>query len=170
MRKFILFLAMASVLAMTACKQQFNNEETDSLSSNYAMIGAESSKEFGRPIEITYSVGHTARECSNSCVTINGVSGHVDCQNWGNACVITIRLWPIGGQPKGGSFNALVDTVWELTTEDFFLMPDRSLKVIQDTSEEYLNIPEQLVFRDSVSRQFTFTGLFFSDRPVYLNN
>jgi hypothetical protein len=33
----------------------------------------------------------------------------------------------------------------------------------------YLNIPEQLVFRDTATLQFTFTGLFFTDAPEYTN-
>lgn len=33
----------------------------------------------------------------------------------------------------------------------------------------FLNIPSQLLERDSLTRQFTFTGLFFSDTAVYYN-
>ena len=77
-----------------------------------------------------------------------------------------------GGRPKGETFNAVVDTVWSLTTEDFFNMPDRSLAVLDAPSENarYLNIPAQLVFRDTVTQQFTFTGLFFSEDAVYTND
>lgn len=170
MRTHLLLFAMVVAFVMTACKQYSSTDDQGYFPSNYAIVNAESSKDFGKPVEITYSIGHTAQECSNSCITINGISGHVDCQNWGDACTITIRLWPIGGQPKGASFSALVDTVWELTTEDFFLMPNRSLRVIDNPSEEFLNIPEQLVFRDSVTHQFTFTGLFFSKEPEYNND
>ena len=57
-----------------------------------------------------------------------------------------------------------------LTSADFFLMPDRSLNYTDENNNRmYLNIPEQLVFRDSVTRQFTFTGLFFTDDPEYTN-
>ena len=86
--------------------------------------------------------------------------------------MVTIRIWPIGGQPKGETFSALVDTVWSLTTEDFFNMPDRSLLVLDAPSENetYLNIPKQLVFRDNETQQFTFTGLFFSNTPAYNND
>jgi hypothetical protein len=34
----------------------------------------------------------------------------------------------------------------------------------------YLNIPSQMVYRDSTTLQFTFTGLFFSTSPVYEND
>ena len=66
----------------------------------------------------------------------------------------------------------VVDTVWNLTTEDYFNMPDRSLTVLDAPSEDrrYLNIPAQMVYRDSVTKQFTFMGLFFSNTAAYTNN
>ena len=58
-----------------------------------------------------------------------------------------------------------------LTSADFFLMPDRSLSYTDENNNRiFLNIPEQLLFRDSTTQQFTFTGLFFSDGPVYSND
>lgn len=79
---------------------------------------------------------------------------------------------PDCGQPKGETFNVVVDTVWGLTTEEYFNMPDRSLTVLDAPSENqaYLNIPAQLVYRDSATRQFTFTGFFYSDKAAYGNN
>ncbi len=64
-----------------------------------------------------------------------------------------------------------VDTL-DLTSENFFAMPYRSLYFYTDENNDriYLNIPEQLVFRDSVTRQFTFTGLSFTVGPMYSNN
>ena len=63
-----------------------------------------------------------------------------------------------------------VDT-FDLTSEDFFLMPDRSLNYTDENNNRiFLNIPEQLVYRDSTTLQFTFTGLFFTNTPAYDNN
>lgn len=157
---------------MVACNKVENGSTVDPKPGNYATVGCLSSKEDGKPIEITFTVGHAASECNNSCIVINGTPGHADCLGWGDDCVITIRLWPIGGQPKGETFSAVVDTVWSLTTEDYFNMPDRSLTVLDAPSESqtYLNIPAQLVFRDSVTQQFTFTGLFFSTTAAYTND
>ena len=57
-----------------------------------------------------------------------------------------------------------------LTSQDFFLMPDRSLNYTdEDNNRIFLNIPGQLLFRDTATQQFTFTGLFFSDEPAYSN-
>lgn len=172
MKKRITLAFMTAALMLAACNKVSYTDNVGLKPDNYATMGNTSSKEDGKPIEITYTIGHDASVCNNSCVTMNGVSFHVDCQGPGDACVITIHLWPIGGQSKGETFSALVDTVWSLTTEDFFNMPDRSLVVLDAPSENemYLNIPKQLVFRDTATQQFSFTGLFFSNTPAYSNN
>ena len=58
-----------------------------------------------------------------------------------------------------------------LTSADFFLMPDRSLSYTDENNNRiFLNIPEQLVYRDTTTLQFTFTGLFFSTTAAYNND
>ncbi|MBQ6157025.1 MAG: hypothetical protein IJK22_10540, partial [Bacteroidales bacterium] len=58
-----------------------------------------------------------------------------------------------------------------LTSENIFLMPDRSLNYTDENNNRiFLNIPAQLVYRDTVTQQFTFTGLFFSTTAAYSNN
>ena len=169
MKKIIPLTFLAAVIVMTACNKIDNNVNLNPKPSNYATVENFSSKETGKPIVITFTVGHDASECGNSCITENGVPGHADCQGFGDDCVVTIQIWPIGGQPKGETFSAVVDTLWSLTTEDFFNMPNRSLTVLDAVSENaaYLNIPAQLVFRDTVTQLFTFTGLSFTNRPLY---
>jgi hypothetical protein len=50
-------------------------------------------------------------------------------------------------------------------------MPDRSLNYTDENNNRiFLNIPEQTVYRDNVTQQFTFTGLFFSNTAAYTNN
>ena len=172
MEKKITLVFMTAVIMMAGCNKVSYTNGVVPKPDNYATVGNSITKDDGKPIEITYRVGHTIEECNGGCIWGNGVPGHADCQGWGDACLVTIRIWPIGGQPKGGTFSALVDTVWSLTSEDFFNMPNRSLTVLDAPSENetYLNIPEQLVFRDSVTHQFTFTGLFFSTTPEFNNN
>lgn len=170
--KRITFVLVLAVMIMAACNKNENAVSLDPKPDNYATVGNLFSKDDGKPIEITITAGHSSEVC-NGCIYVNGVPGHADCQGWGDACLITIRIWPIGGgQPKGETFNAVVDTVWSLTTEDYFNMPNRSLAVLDAPSENarYLNIPAQLVFRDSVTQQFTFTGLFFSSTAAYNND
>lgn len=172
MKKSNVFILLAAAILIVACNKVDNNGNNGLKPDNYAAMSSPLSKEGGKPIEITFTAGHDGSECNYSCVTSNGVPGHIDCQGWGDACVVTIRIWPIGGQPKGGTFSVVVDTVWSLTSEDYFNMPNRSLTVLDAPSENeaYLNIPAQLVYRDSVTQQFTFTGLFFSDAAEYMND
>ena len=171
MKKDFLFFLIMSIVVMSACDKTFVSDNRKPMPENYAMFGEAPSKEGSHPIEITYRVGHTASDCNNSCIIANGVPSHADCQGSGNACVVKIRLWPIGGQPKGETFSMVVDTLWEPTSGDFFNMPARSLIVLDspDAISRFLNIPSQLLERDSLTRQFTFTGLFFSDTAVYYN-
>ena len=168
-KRNVLVLLAASIL-MAACNKIDNSVNLNPKPNNYATVGNSFSKEDG-PIEITMTAGHDISECNNSCILVNGVPSHVDCQGPGEACVITIRIWPVGGQPKGETFSAVVDTVWNLTTEDYFNMPDRSLTVLDAPSENkrFLNIPAQLALRDTATLQFTFTGLSFSEEPMYTN-
>ena len=66
----------------------------------------------------------------------------------------------------------VVDTLWEPTSGDFFNMPARSLTVLDnlDVTARFLNIPAQILERDSLTRHFTFTRMFFSDTAAYIND
>jgi hypothetical protein len=67
--------------------------------------------------------------------------------------------------------TATTTDTFDLTSEDFFLMPNRSLNYTDENNNRiFLNIPEQLVWRDSTTLQFTFTGLFFTNTPAYSND
>ena len=72
---------------------------------------------------------------------------------------------------SGTDITATTTDTFGLTTEDFFVMPDRSLNYTDENNNRiFLNIPAQQVYRDSVTQQFTFTGLFFSNTAAYTNN
>ncbi|MBP5663991.1 MAG: hypothetical protein J6X16_06950 [Bacteroidales bacterium] len=75
-------------------------------------------------------------------------------------------------QISGNNYTATTLDSTALTNEDFFNMPSRSLFVEYDekNNEVWLNIPAQLVFRDSTTQQFTFTNLFYSNSAVYAND
>ena len=71
---------------------------------------------------------------------------------------------------SGTAVTATTTDTFGLTSEDFFLMPDRSLNYTDEKGNRiFLNIPGQMVYRDTATLQFTFTGLFFSDRAAYSN-
>ena len=87
---------------------------------------------------------------------------------FGNICV---RATNVTLNQIGSTITATTVDTFDLTSEDFFQMPDRSLSYMDgDDNQMYLNIPTQLVFRDEDTQQFTFTGLSFSEAPLYTNN
>jgi hypothetical protein len=75
-------------------------------------------------------------------------------------------------QQIGSTITATTTDTFGLTSEDFFLMPDRSLyyETADNNDRIYLNIPGQMVYRDNTTLQFTFTGLSFTVGPIYSNN
>ena len=111
-------------------------------------------------------MGHDAKGCSG-CVISNGHMVHVDCQGFGDKCAKSSRV--ALQEVEGGYTMTTLDTCG-LTSEDFFNMPARSLQCSEDAEYAYLNIPAQLVWRDENTLQFTFTGLSFSDEPLYEND
>ena len=112
-------------------------------------------------------MGHDGTNCPG-CVLVNGQLRHVDCQGVGSECLNSscVELHEVGKE-----LVAITVDTFDLTSEDFFLMPDRSLDYTDDKNNHYyLNIPSQMVYRDSTTLQFTFTGLFFSEGPSYEND
>lgn len=88
--------------------------------------------------------------------------------NYGHYCtsVASVTL-----QQTGTDMTATTTDTFGLTSENFYAMPDRSLDYIDENNNRiFLNIPEQLVWRDTTTLQFTFTGLSFSNTPLYTNN
>ena len=74
-------------------------------------------------------------------------------------------------QQAGATINATTTDTFDLTSENFFLMPNRSLDYVDEKNNHYyLNIPAQMVYRDTATLQFTFTGLYFSEGPAYEND
>lgn len=118
---------------------------------------------------LSFAAGHTATGCKG-CVTVCGVSYHVDCMGAGQECVNSTIVSLV--QVSNNNYTATTLDSTALTSEDFYNMPSRSLFVGYDNHNKdiYLNIPAQFVYRDSVSLQFTFTGLYYSDSQIYGNN
>lgn len=117
---------------------------------------------------ITIMMGHPASGCKG-CVMMYGRLIHIDCMGEGNECVnsSTVNLVQI----SANNYTATTLDSTALTNEDFFNMPSRSLFVGYDdkNNEVWLNIPSQLVFRDSTTRQFTFNGLYYTPSAAYEN-
>ena len=141
---------------------------SDNLSSGDSLIPESSGSKDANTYVLSTRVGHKRSECGGRCIQINGVPTHADCMGVGRYCAL---LSSVTISQSGTDVTATTVDTFDLTSEDFFLMPDRSLNYTDENNNRiFLNIPEQLLFRDSTTQQFTFTGLFFSDGPAYSND
>lgn len=162
--KKIVLLSLLSCFAILSCKKTDMKHVSNFEST--AVLSEETAK--GTNYLLYFQTGHKASEC-RGCVTMNGVSFHVECMGPGNECLNSSLVSLI--QNSGNDYTATTLDSTALTSEAFFNMPDRSLFVGYDdkNNEMWLNIPAQLVFRDSTTQQFTFTGLYYSNAQVYEN-
>ena len=113
--------------------------------------------------------GHRSSDCGGKCIQINGTSAHVDCMGFGDYCPL---MSSVTLQQSGSNITATTTDTFDLTSEDFFNMPARSLYYFTEENNNivYLNIPAQMVYRDTATLQFTFTGLFLTNVPEYSND
>ena len=164
---FTVFITGMVIMFTSACSKKIQRENYDS---NVAIRLESSSKSFSSDYNITVYCGHDKSSCNNACITINGVPAHFSCQGYGNQCNVNFSIRT--NLVSSNNYTATTLDSTALTNEDFFNMPSRSLFVEYDekNNEVWLNIPAQLVFRDSVSHQFTFTGLYYSNSQIYANN
>ena len=129
------------------------------------LIPNETSEKTGNQYVLFCFLGHDGSKCPG-CLLINGKWSHVDCQGVGSACnkVTSVAL-------SYDIDNRLIATTLDttgLTELDFLNMPEESYALeIAPGVYSYLNIPAQLVYRDTATQQFTFTGLSFSERALY---
>lgn len=112
--------------------------------------------------------GHTVSECGGNCLP-PPYSGHVDCQGYGRHCTMAATVLVV---PATSSlYTATTQDSTDLTSEEFFNMPARSLYTGMDETgtPRWLNIPAQLSIRDSVTRLFTFNSVHFTNYQEYKN-
>lgn len=161
MKKIVFAIIMG--LTITACSEK--ESQFQKTSEHTATLLASDSKQATNYF-ILAKCGHLAKDCNNSCTTSGGLIFHVDCTGAGNICDIAgyIAVTPM---PNSNFYQAVTTGKGDFTGGDFFLMPDRSLAIEGD--EYFLNIPEQLIFRDSVSGQFTLNDLFYTNYQYFDN-
>jgi len=160
--KKVLKLTILAAILFVAC----GKDNAESCHSSWNRVVPSDSKTASSMVLFVH-IGHEAKGC-NGCVYTHGEWIHVDCMGFGNYCATSSSVQL---QQVGTALTATTTDTFDLTSEDFFLMPDRSLEFEVDKGVyEYLNIPEQLVWRDSATLQFTFTGLSFTSIPLYYNN
>lgn len=160
-----LSLFMFLVVVLVSCSRDSENSKND----NICFFQKDQTKS-SSVISCSLKVGHDAKDCNNSCLVVNGHRIHIDCQGAVRKCIVRVSL-----QLETISDNhytaTTIDTL-ELTDQDVFNMPARSMCVEPDVNGKsiWLNIPAQLVIRDSVTRQFTLTGLNYTNYKYYNND
>jgi hypothetical protein len=162
----ILFSILFSILCF-ACSKQENKETTENSMPNSAQIISGSSGAKAVVYGVTVRIGHSGTNCPG-CVTSGGAHTHVDCQGPGNACQVKSAM-KISASGEVTYYYGIVLDPDELTDDDSFLMPDRSLYII-GSNGEFLNIPEQVAYRDEETGTFIFHDIFFSDFQAFNNN
>ena len=161
MKKVLTFTLLAAAL-FGACEKA-SNPTTHELSSNRVINIPADGKTAGSTI-LVMSIGHDGKNCKG-CVYENGQLRHMDCMGEGNYCATAASVHI---QQAGPSVTATTTDTFDLTSENFFLMPSRSLHYEDEKGNHiFLNIPGQMVYRDSTTQQFTFTGLSFSNTAAY---
>lgn len=165
MKKAILFSMMACACMFFSCTKV---NDHDNHYNNNRVIRVRSDSKDSYSYYFRVNVGHRKTDCGGRCIQINGTSYHVDCQGIGHYCPL---MSSVSLQQTGTDFIATTTDTFGFTSEDFFLMPDRSLNYTDENNNRiFLNIPEQMVYRDTATQQFTFTGLFFSNTAAYSND
>ena len=163
--KRVLTLAVLAAMLLGACEKQNGSVEMRHPSPNRVFVIPSDGKTASTTM-IVSQIGHEAKDCPG-CVLFDGEMIHLDCMGFGNYCrfVSAVQL-----QQVGTTVTATTTDTFGLTSLDFFLMPDRSLNYTDEKGNRiFLNIPAQMVYRDTATLQFTFTGLFFSETAAYSN-
>lgn len=158
--KSLLGLFLLLMLFLPGCQKQIEPEVPDN-----RIINVSSDEKTGGNYLLVCFLGHDGSKCPG-CVLRDGQLIHVNCQGAGSACATSSSVTL---QQVGTVITATTTDTFGLTSEDFFNMPARSLSTGECSNSAYLNIPAQFVERDTATLQFTFTGLFYTDKPAYNN-
>ncbi len=159
----VILICCAILLGSFSCR----HETASVIDSGNRVIPMQTGKKTANEYMCIVSLGHDANGCPG-CVLVQGKYMHFDCQGRGNACRVTAAVTL---NQIGTDITATTTDTFGLTSEDFFLMPDRSLNYTDEKGNRiFLNIPGQMAYRDTTTLQFTFTGLFFTNVPEYSND
>lgn len=165
--KKLLTLTLIAALLFGACEKEEKQTATYEQTRNRVITLSNDEKTGSSTYLLTLGLGHSGKDC-NGCVMVRGRFVHVNCMGTGDDCLTTAT---VQFQQIGTAVTATTTDTSGLTSEDFFLMPDRSLEYVDEKENHiFLNIPGQMVYRDTTTLQFTFTGLFFSETAAYSNN
>lgn len=155
----IILMALCLSVAFWSCGDDISSKKN-------ILVASHTAEKTGTSYTMFVNIGHQASDCKNSCIVVNGQYFHVDCQGFGHQCSSSASVIL---QQVGTTITATTTDTFGLTNLNYFNMPARSLSTGDGGSTAYLNIPAQLVERDTATLQFTFTGLFYTDKPAYNN-
>lgn len=165
MKKAFTF-ALLAVILFCSCEKEGHKTVVSEQSPNSIVELPNDGKKQNSTFLLSTRMGHSGCNC-NGCVSINGNAVHIDCMGSGNECATSAV---VNLQQVGSTISITTTDTFNLTSENFFLMPNRSLDYMDQSGlHTYLNIPTQLAYRDTTTLQFTFTGLYFSSKPAYSN-
>lgn len=163
--KKIFALSLFAVTLLVACEKRDQADESYQ-HSNHRVVAIPSDGKTESTMLLFTEIGHDAKTC-NGCVLVEGQLIHINCMGDGHYCAYATAVQL---QQIGATITATTTDTFDLTSEDFFLMPNRSLGFKDDKGNPvFLNIPGQMVYRDTATLQFTFTGLFYSTTAAYSN-
>ena len=166
MEKTLSLTILAAMMLFAACEKVNKETEIYQSSLNRVVVIPSDSKTASITMFVS-QIGHDGKNCPG-CILNDGNLIHIDCMGDGHYCRLASAVQL---QQVGTAVTATTTDTFDLTSEDFFLMPDRSLNYTDEKGQRiFLNIPRQMVYRDTATLQFTFTGLFFSTTAAYSNN
>jgi len=178
LKNYFLFLVLAFVFIIVSCNK---NEEASSSNLNTDteinepaqneatwIIGDDSSKGFWLRLKIF--VGHTADQCGGKCIKLFGKYYHADCRGFGYICQFDVEATVLGDISENELRLILTDHD-AFGDFDIFTLPDRSLYITnpQNSSEQWLNIPEQILLRDSSAIEVIIQNVWFSEEQELEN-
>ena len=163
-RYYLKIQVIISVLLLLATAQSCRKESSNKHKCGH-LIPLETNAKTGNQYLLVCFLGHDGSKCPG-CLMINGKIVHVDCQGEGHACNKSSNV-ALSYALDNNLIATTLDT-FGFTTLDILNMPSRSFSLeVEPDVYSYLNIPAQLVYRDTATLQFTFTGLSFTNRPLY---
>jgi hypothetical protein len=145
-----------------------NNENIDPKQNEATWISSDGApKRYGSyvgSLSIKIYVGHTAAQCGGRCVKILGEPMHLDCRGFGNICnhVAEVQLYE---DPLNGELMLILTDDEMFGDLEIFPFPDRSFYITnpQNNLEFWLNVPEQILMKDSSEMEIIIRNAWFSE-------
>jgi len=182
MKKINVILVLVSLVGLLATSCVKDNEiennaveKKEVCASTAELLTQLKSTSYAGTYAMTTNAGHKSTDCGGKCKYYNGKWGHVDCQGNGHICTLRASI-NITASVSDKSTEVLYTgkgiNDYEPIDEDTYNMPDRSFLVKDDKFDNgfiWINIPEQLLQRDTETHQFIYKEITFTKEPKYLN-